>query len=82
MTEQKKNITVIPMYAVHLEDLVRPVAVVSVSCVACGHTTDVDPLDMIAKHGKHAWLKEVQHKLRCGKCKELGLVTVRLTWQG
>lgn len=45
MAEQRKNSgAAIPIHALRMRDLMRPLAVLSVVCEACRHQAEADPL--------------------------------------
>jgi len=66
-------------YELHVDHLFTVRAKVDAVCMACDHVGKIDPYDL-AKYGRHDRLGRIEGKLRCTKCRKLGLCRLRIEW--
>lgn len=69
-----------PFYSLTLAHLVRPQAVLTVSCGACRRTAEVDVLPLLARLGPGYGVRELERRLTCENCKRRGWSMVTVTW--
>lgn len=65
MGEQRPNIG--PRYAVRLSDL-RPWYLLTAVCIICRHRRQMRLWQLKAGRPEHAWLMDVEDRLRCQRC--------------
>lgn len=84
MREQNGNAArhVLPFYAVRLENLIAPKAVLIVRCGFCSHESELDVIALACRHGPTTQLRALERKLRCRQCLMGGCGTFLLNWPG
>jgi hypothetical protein len=75
--EQNKNIGIRPFPNLRIRDLVRPAFRLRVAC-RCGHTADLDPVDLLSTKGPNERVSRLNGKMRCRQCGQAAWSSISL----
>jgi hypothetical protein len=68
-----------PAYQIRVSDM-RGATKVVAACIMCGHEGAIDVDAIARKYGEDAFLRQLEKKLRCGKCKITDACVFRITY--
>lgn len=71
-----------PFYALRVEDLIRPLAVVVITCRACQAVYRVNPIKLVVRPliGPNASVRHLDRQCVCPRCGIRGHAHVELEW--
>lgn len=72
--------TVVPIYTLQIRDMVRPRAMLHCVCTVCRQRAELDPVELLAKVGPNARLRDLDDRLTCRACGAKAAASVRVEW--